>query len=264
LKRFLKRTFFVLLILYSGICVCVYFFQEKLIFFTQKLSPDFVFRFDKTFKELNIKSETGNVLNCLLFQSDTSKGLVIYFHGNAGSLESWGTVHENFLPLHYDVLIVDYAGYGKSTGTLSEDNLFKDAQAVYSLVKENCAEGKIIIYGRSIGTGIAANLASENHPQQLILESPYISMKDISHFHYPFLPTFILRYPLRTDLFLPKVKCPVTLIHGTDDEVIYFESSLELKKNFKPGDTLYTINRGHHNDLKEFEEYHKALSETLK
>jgi len=263
MKRFLKRAFIVLLMIYGFICISVYIFQEKLLFFPEKLSDDYTFQFYSDFTEQNIKSTSGNILNGLLFTADSAKGLVVYFHGNGGSLERWGTVSEEIVPRHYELLIIDYPGYGKSKGKMSEENLYADAQSVYDFAKTKFGEDKITVYGRSIGTGIAAHLASENSPHRLILEAPYYSMNDLSSRLYPFLPSFILRYPLRTDLFLPKVKCPVTVFHGSDDEIIYEGSSEKLKPLLKHDDKVFIIAGGHHNDLKLFDEFQNQLSKTL-
>jgi uncharacterized protein len=252
-----------MLFLYGGICAGVYFFQEKLLFFPQRLPADYRYHFDSPFEEINIKSASGNYLNALYFPADSVQGLVIYFHGNAGSLDSWGTVSADFLRNNYSFLIADYPGYGKSTGKISEENLYKDAQAVYDFGKMKFDEEKIIVYGRSIGTGVAARLASENNPQKLLLEAPYFSMADLSSKLYPFLPSFLLRYPLRTDLYVTKVNCDVVIFHGSEDEVIYTGSSFKLKSHFKSADKLFIIAGGHHNDLKHFQEYQRLLSQTL-
>ena len=259
-----RNVLFTIVVVYSILCVAVYFLQEKLMFFPERLSKSYDYDFNSDFSEFNIQSASGNVLNALHFKTDSAKGIVIYFHGNAGSLASWGTVSDDFISNHYDLLIFDYPGYGKSTGKMSEENLFLDAQSVYDFCREKFSENRIVLYGRSIGTGIAAYLASGNHPGQLILEAPYYSMVDLSSRLYPFLPSFILRYPLRTDLFLEKVDCPVTIIHGTEDEVIYPESSEKLKPLLTKEDEVHYINGGHHNDLNRFQSYKDILSLKLK
>lgn len=263
LRKILTRLAITAVIIYCGICMAVYFFQEKLLFIPQKLPAAFVFKSENNFTEETIPSKTGNKLNCLFFPADASKGLIVYLHGNGGSLERWSGVASDFLPLHYDLLIYDYAGYGKSTGDFSEENLFLDAQAVYDFAKQKTSEDRIVIYGRSLGTGIGAHLASQNNPEKLILEAPYYSMVDLSKHLYPFLPSFLLRYPLRTDLFIQHVRCPVTIFHGTEDEIIYTASSEKLRTLFKPGDQLIEIAGGHHNDLKHFAAYRQAISSIL-
>lgn len=232
-------------------------------FYPEKLPENYKFNFSAEFDEFNFDLEEGNNLNALLFRSESPKGLIIYFHGNAGSLRGWGSVASQFTALNYDLLIYDYPGFGKSRGKLTEKGLFRDAQFLYDEFKSKYADKKIILYGRSMGTGIAAHVASRHDPYMLILEAPYYSGKDLAHKWYPWIPTFLTKFPFRTDLFLPKVKCPVYLIHGTDDEVVYYGSSLKLKKLFKDGDELFTIEGGQHNNLSSFTEYHRLLTRIL-
>ena len=137
IARLFKRIFIILIILYIAICSVAYFLQEKLLFFPEKLSADFKFQFDYPFEESNITCSNGDTLNQLLFHADSAKGVVIYFHGNAGSLRTWGTSAEHFLKNNYDVAITDYACYGKSKGHLSEKNLLADAQAVFDNAKRD-------------------------------------------------------------------------------------------------------------------------------
>ena len=241
-----------------------YFFQENLLFYPEKLSENFKFNFSADFTELNYQPDKGTNLNALLFESSDKKGIVLYFHGNAGSLRSWGNLSAQFTSLNYDLLIYDYRGYGKSSGNISEKAFFSDAQFIYDELRKSYSESEIILYGRSVGTGIAAHLASYNNPKLIILETPFFSLKDIAEHYYPWLPSFILKYPFRTDRFITKIRGEVILIHGTDDEIIHYGSSLKLQKLLKEGDMLYTIKGGRHNNLASFPEYYRYLEEILK
>lgn len=261
LKRILLRIAAAAAAVYVVLCVLVYFFQEKLIFLPQKLPDGYAFHFDAPFREMQVKSPSGNRIHALYFPAENPKALVVYFHGNAGCLKGWGERYRDFIPRNYSLLISDYAGYGKSEGELSEAALFTDAQAVYDSAKALSSENRIVVYGRSLGTGVAAQVAATNSPSRLVLESPYYSMQDVSKHLYPFLPSFLLRYPIRTDRCFPQIHCPVTIVHGTADEVVYFESSLKLKQLFRPGDRLCVVEGGHHNDLPQFEAYQHFFSE---
>jgi len=259
MKTFLiAASIILLLLLLLGACV-----QEKLLFYPEKLPADHVYNFPGDFEEVNFETAKRVKINGIHFKAKNSNGIVLYFHGNAGALDSWGNVAPMFLQSSYDLLIIDYRGFGKSTGKISEKGLHHDAQSIYDKLKEKFSEDKIIIYGRSIGTGIAAHLAANNDPKKLILETPYYNLKDLVKNLYPAAPAFILRYKLKTNEYLPKVKCPVHLFHGTDDEVIYYESSTKLQQYFKPGDTLITIKGGRHNNLSQFDEFKNGLKETL-
>ncbi len=242
----------------------IYFLQEKVIFFPSKLPVDFQYTFSQRFEERNFDVEDNIRINALHFKVENPKGLVFYSHGNAGDLSSWGLIAKDFLSNQYDLLIYDYRGYGKSSGKISERNLYNDAEFIYKeLLREYSAEN-IIVYGRSIGTGVASYVASKHHPKLLILESPYLNLPDLAGRIFPILPRRLLRYQFRNDLFIQEATCPVVIFHGTEDEIIPFESSIKLQELFKDGDRLVTIQGGHHNDLSNFEFYHNELALVLK
>jgi hypothetical protein len=241
-----------------------YWFQEKLIFFPEKLSPDFQFSFREPFVERNFIINSQVTINTLHFNAQNPKGIILYFHGNAGNLQGWGGVADDFIIHHYDVLIIDYRGYGKSTGKISEKSLFSDAQSIYNELKIEYTENNILIYGRSIGAGIAAWLASQNNPGMLILESPLYSLPDLAHQYYPWFPGKLIRFKFRNDLYIERVKCRVFIIHGADDEIIPVHASYKLAEKLTPGDELTIVPGGHHNDLALFPEYHAFLAGILR
>lgn len=264
MKLILLNTFKILAGIHVLICILLYFFQEKLIFFPQKLDTDFEFEFDQPFEEKNIELADGKKLNGLLFKAEHSKGLVFYLHGNAGSLASWGYVAKTYTDLNYDVFIIDYRGYGKSEGTINgQTQLFEDVQLVYTELKKTYPENNTIILGYSIGSGPAAKLASVNNPRLLILQAPYYSLKDLVKQKFVLIPTFILKYPFETNKYLKNCKMPVVLFHGDQDQVIYYGSSLKLQKEFKSTDTLITIKGLGHNGMTDNKEYRAALTEIL-
>lgn len=255
-----KRLLIVLFSLYALICVLVYFFQEHLLFHPTVLQANHQFQFNLPFEERDFKIDEETTLNALHFKRDSSKGLVLYFHGNSGSLEGWGGVAEDVLRFGYDLLVFDYPGYGKSTGKLSEIELREQGVWLYEEMEKEY--NHLVLYGRSLGTGIATYVALNKEPEKLILETPYYSMTDVASTHYPYLPTFILRYPIRTDLWLPKVKCPILLIHGTKDEVVYYGSSEKLKE-LVPQVELVTIHGGNHNNLDDYALFHTSIDSFL-
>ncbi len=250
--------------LYLLLCGLLYFFQEKLIFFPQKLDKSYRFGFGQKFEEVNIRSGDGKILSGLLLKADSTKGLIFYLHGNAGSLSSWGEVAKIYTDLNYDVFIIDYRGYGKSEGEISgEKQLFQDNQIAYNEVKKRYNENKIIILGYSIGTGLASKLASDNNPRLLILQAPYYSLSDMMRRTYPFVPLFILKYKFATNEYLKSCGMPVIVFHGNQDEVVYYGSSLKLRKEFKPQDTLITLNGQGHNGMTDNDDYKREIKNIL-
>ncbi|MGO4290716.1 alpha/beta hydrolase [Chitinophaga sp. RAB17] len=255
----------ILLLFYVAVCILVYFIQEHLLFFPKKLPADYSFHFHQPFEEQQIRMNDGTLLHGLLFKRDSAKGLIFYLHGNAGALDTWGEVAATYTRLRYDVFIFDYRGYGKSGGNIkSEAQFYEDAQTVYDSMKKMYPENKITILGYSVGTGTAAKLAAVNHPQRLILQAPYYSMTDMANHQYPFLPSFILKYPFPTYKYVQATTAPITIFHGDQDEVIYYESSaVKLKACLKPADTLITLPGQGHNGMTENPDYKAALGRIL-
>lgn len=250
--------------LYIIICVLLYFFQEKLIFFPQTLDKDYKFSFDQKFEEVNVKTADNKLLNAILFKADSSKGVIFYLHGNAGSLSSWGNVAKTYTALNFDVFMLDYRGYGKSEGTINgQTRFFQDIQTAYDQLKTKYPENKIIVLGYSIGTGLAAKVASTNNPKLLILQAPYYSLTDMMRHTYPIIPTFILKYKFETDKYIKDCRMPIVVFHGDQDEVIYYGSSLKLQKEFRKQDTLITLHGQGHNGMTENADYEMELQKVL-
>jgi fermentation-respiration switch protein FrsA (DUF1100 family) len=265
IKPRLKKLLYIFLGLYVMINTTLYFLQEKMLFLPTVLAQDYQYHFTHPFEELFFKTEEQAIINALHFKAENPKGVILYFHGNAGDLSRWGTIAEYFVEKNYDVLIMDYRTYGKSIGKLSEDALYNDALYCYDFLKKHYAESEITIYGRSIGTGIATYTASKNHPKQLILETPYYSMIDVAQKRFPIFPVKqLLRYKLPTFDFLKNVICPITLIHGSDDNIIPIESAEKLYRSASNENLSFTIiEGGSHNNLMDFEAYHLVIDEVL-
>lgn len=243
----------------------LYFLQEKLLFLPTTVEKEYQYQFEPTFEELFLQTDENTVINALHFKAENPKGVIMYFHGNAGDLSRWGTIAEYFVKKDYDVLIMDYRTYGKSSGKLSETAFYRDAEFCYEYLKEQYNESEITLYGRSLGTGIATYLASKYWPKQLVLETPYYSMVDVAQRRYPIFPVKkLMSYEFPTFTFLEDVACPVTMIHGTNDNVVPLESAIKLYQSVDNEKVSFTIiEGGGHNDLSNFETYHKVIDKVL-
>ncbi|WP_298898033.1 alpha/beta fold hydrolase [uncultured Psychroserpens sp.] len=265
LRKRLKNLFKVLIVLYVMIGTSLYFLQEKLLFLPTTLEQNYQYSFDYPFEELFLKPSTNVSINALHFKADNPKGVILYFHGNAGDLSRWGKITEYFVAKNYDVLVMDYRSYGKSTGKLSEQAFYDDAQYCYDYLLQRYSENDIILYGRSLGTGIANYLASKNKPKQLILETPYYSIVDVAKHRFPILPvSTLLKYKFPSNEFIVDVNCPITILHGTDDSVVPYASAEKLMAVApKELTTFITIKGGSHNDLVAFERYKETIDMVL-
>ena len=160
--------------------------------------------------------------------------------------------------------MLDYPGYGKSEGTINGQNkLFQDIQTTYDKLKTKYTEDRIIVLGYSIGTGLAAKVASTNNPKLLILQAPYYSLTDMMKHTFPIIPTFILKYKFETNEYIKECKMPIIVFHGDQDEIIYYGSSLKLRKEFKSQDTLITLHGQGHNRMTENPDYKVEIQKVL-
>ncbi len=255
------------LIAYIGICWLIYSNQNKLLFYPEVLSQDFQFEFPFPFHEHQFNPNTKTSLNLLTFpvQDQTlRKGIVLYFHGNAGSLKDWGFVAEQFTKHHYEVWMPDYRRYGKSTGKLSQSGLIEDAIFIYKQIQSQNPKTPIVLFGRSLGTGVALHLAKEIKVNKILLESPFLSLLKLAKSSLPFLPVSkLLKYHFRNDHIIKELKTStISIIHGKKDEVIPYNHSEELKE-LNPLIDLTLVEEGNHNDLAEHTIYSQWLNRNL-
>jgi pimeloyl-ACP methyl ester carboxylesterase len=241
----------------------VLWLQRRLMFFPEVLGDDAELSFSVPHEERWFASPTGNRLHAVTVRSRAPRvGTIVYWHGNAGSLRSWGEIGAELASFGYDVVVPDYAGFGKSRGTLSEPAILADAQHVYDVVKGETDERELVVFGRSLGSGPATYLAAKNAPRALLLETPYASIVDVAQ-RLLRVPAFLLSIRFRSDLWMREVRCPVHVFHGTADRVIPFASAEVLRPLLPPSSTFTVIPGGGHSDLAAFALYRGALGRAL-
>lgn len=259
---FVLSALLLLLLAYAGVCVFYWWFQERFIFVRFRLTDGYVFRFEQPFTEVFLDRPDGARLHALHFTVPAPRGVVLYFHGNTGSLRRWGRRAVRFTSLGYDVLMPDYRGYGKSRGTIAEAALQGDAAAWYAHLAGRRAESDIVVYGRSLGTGMAVPVAAANAPRMLILESPFANFFDVARHYLAILPyRWVLRYTFRNDKAMLRVKCPVYIFHGKRDPVVPYSSALRLYAAV-PADVhreLISFAKGYHSDLGSYARFRRKL-----
>lgn len=260
----MSGTLLYLLLGYCLIVLLVWLLQERLIFKPEKLDPDFEYKYDIPFQELNFDVAPGVRINGLHFKAENPLGLVLYFHGNTRSIKGWAKYARDFFRYRYDVVLVDYRGFGKSTGKRAERAMLNDMQLVYRDLATKYGESHLLVYGRSLGSGFAAKVASENHPRYLILDAPYYSFRQTAQRWMPIFPVrWMLRFQIRTDQWLPQVPCHTYILHGTRDWLIPLNHSERLQQLNPRRITLIRIQGGGHNNLPFFPEYHNFIRDIL-
>lgn len=259
-------TLAILALIYVLVCLVYFFIQERLIFIRVPLRKTYRFKFRVPFEEIWLEGKDGARLHGALFTTPNPKGVILFFHGNTGSLRRWGKQGEKLTHYGYNVLIMDYRGYGKSRGKLSEKAIHQDARIAYDHLLETWSEEKIAIYGRSLGTGPATRLAATVPCKVLILETPFANLYDVARHYSVLLPyRLLLRYPFRSDLYIAGVGCPVYIFHGKKDLVVPYSSALKLY-SLVPKELdreMITFKRGRHSNLYKYNLFDLKLREIL-
>jgi pimeloyl-ACP methyl ester carboxylesterase len=236
--------------IYIIICLLLFFFQRFLIYFPDNsiiLNPTHA---GLNFDDVYYKTSDDISINGWLIPADSSEKVVLFCHGNAGNISHRLESIQLFNRLRLNVFIFDYRGFGNSEGRISEEGTYLDAQGAWNFLvhQKGFKPSQIIIFGRSLGSGIASWLASKANPGGVILESSFTSLPDLGSKIYPYFPIRLLaRFIYPTERNLEKVECPILFIHSKNDEIIPYALGLENFKSAKEPKEFLEI-EGSHND----------------
>lgn len=261
---YLKRIIRVVAISYLGVVFLLYFFQERFIFFPKVLPADYKFQFNGDYQEKVLTAGDAQV-HSLLFKVPSPRGMILYFHGNAGAMDSWGEVaSELSQKTGCNVWMVDYPGFGKSTGSVrSQQQLLDIAQAFVNEVRRDYPDLRLFIYGRSVGSGIAVKTAMHNKVDGLILETPYTSLYEMAKLRFSWFPQILLKYSMPSAQWIQNVEAPILIVHGDHDQVIPAGMGYKLSQASHRS-TYVLIPGGNHNNLSEFGAYWDAVMSIIK
>lgn len=247
---------------WAAVTAALWWQQERLLFHPTPLAPDVRLATEPDVHESAVEVP-GARLSVLALRLAQPRGVVLFLHGNAGNLQGWFTDAAFYRRAGFDLVMPDYRGYGKSTGRIqSEAQLHADVAAVWRAVAPRYAGKRVVLIGRSIGTGLAARLAADIQPDLTVLVSPYASIVGLARERFPWLPPQAVRYPLRTDEVIERIRGPVLLLHGRQDEIIPVSESRKLQA-LSPHVRLQEIEGAGHNDLHLFPAYRDGLTGAL-
>jgi len=238
---------------YAAVLLGLYAFQSRLVYFPNMPSralgpgPDSI---GLAYETVEIITEDGIRLDAWYVPAREARGTVLFFHGNAGNISHRLDSLRVFNQLGLSTLIFDYRGYGRSEGKVSEQGIYRDAEAAWRHLtgERGIPAAEIVLFGRSLGAAVAASVASRHRPGALIIESGFVSVPDMAAELYPWLPArWLARIGFPTGDFLKSVSCPVLVVHSRDDEVIPFGHGLRLFEIAREPKQLLEL-RGGHND----------------
>lgn len=267
MKKIIFRWLKIFILVYCLIGIAIYYLQDKILFHPEPLPAGYQYNFSFPFKEVNLPYSHNSTINVIQFQANRPKpkGLVLYFHGNKKNIGRYAPFALNFTSNGYDVWMMDYPGFGKSTGSFTEQQLYNWALVFYKLARVKYSPDSIILYGKSMGTGIASQLATVRDCRALILEAPYYSFPSIIGSWLPVYPVNkMIHFKLPTWQYLQEVTNPIVIFHGTSDYTVPYRNAKKLQPFLKPTDKFITIENGHHNDLWQFPLFKEKIDSLLK
>ncbi len=217
---------------YIAAMIAIYFAQALFIYAPQMPTRELVATpadIGLEYENLTLNTPDNERINAWYIPTNNQTAkTVLFFHGNAGNISHRLETIKIYNQLGLNFLIFDYRGFGISTGKPTEEGTYLDADTAwqYLIEEKKLNPEEIILAGRSLGGGVAAELAKKAHPAMLILESTFTSMTEVSAKHYPFMPTsLIVKHEYETSLKLKDIHCPIVFAHSKNDEVIPYEHS---------------------------------------
>jgi fermentation-respiration switch protein FrsA (DUF1100 family) len=235
---------------YAGLAALVYFQQDKLLYYPgvgRELvaTPE---RVGLSFEDLAIRTEDGETLHAWWIPARHARGAVIVFHGNAGNISHRLDYGVMFDRLGFSTLLVEYRGYGRSSGSPSEQGSYRDAAASWQWLTQTkgIPAGDVVLFGESLGGAVAAWLAARERPRALVLASTFTSVPDLAAQLYPFLPVRLLsRYEYNTLDALPRIQAPVLVAHSPSDDIVPYSHGERLFAAAQEPKSFLELSGGH-------------------
>jgi pimeloyl-ACP methyl ester carboxylesterase len=263
-KRYLRRLLLTSAGLYLLGGLLLFLAQDLLFFHPRAIPRSQRLAFSQPFEEINLPIGNENLSGVRFPAEGLKKGLVVFYHGNMRNVEHYAAYPPLFTARGYEVWMMDYPGFGKTTGRRTGERILADALRFFDTASRGVPPEQVLIYGKSIGTGIAAYTAARRPHRTLLLETPYYSTLALAKHYAPVYPVgWLIRYRFLTSDYLKTMDGPTLIFHGTDDEIIPYSQAARLAAENR-GTKLVTIEGGSHNNLAQFRTFRSALDSLLK
>lgn len=240
-----------LLAIYVGVGLFLFLFQSRMIYYPELPGREIIATpaaIGLEYEQVTLVTEDRIKLHGWFTPAESERGVVLFFHGNAGNISHRLDSLRIFNALGYSSFIFDYRGYGRSEGKPTEQGTYLDAEAAwrYLVEQRNRAPQEIVYFGRSLGASVAAYLATKQLPKALILESAFTSVGDFAASFYPVYPTRLMaRYRYNTRKYLESINCPLLIVHSKQDEIVPYKHGQQLYEHANEPKQLLTITGGH-------------------
>jgi uncharacterized protein len=262
MKYFGANTIFVFLtiiFLYLLLCILMYIFQDKFIFYPAKLNETSPYLKEHKKFEITITHNNVNLHGWLL--NPENPNLIIYYGGNAEEVSYNIREFKEFE--NYSVLLINYRGYGKSQGSPGQKQLYSDALFVHDYMTTNFSQKfkKIILFGRSLGTSVALYVANKRAVEGAILVTPFASIRELAQKHYPYLPVkFLLKHPFDSINLISEKRIPTLVLVAENDVIVPSSSTNRLIDQLGDNKKSVIIKNATHNDI----QYHPLYWREIK
>lgn len=250
MKR-LMNWLLIIVVLYVAMSLFLWWREPSMIYYPSRLidlTPDTL---GLAYKEVTLTASDGIKINGWHLPSATSNApTLLFFHGNAGNISDRGEKLTVFHRLNANVLIIDYRGYGRSEGIPNELGTYRDALAAYDYLTKTLkqAPNTIIVYGESLGSAIAVELATQKPVGGVVLEEPFTSIGDVGHKMFPFLPVrWLVRNKYDNLKKIGRINAPLLIFHSRQDEIFPFDFAEQLFDGAHNPKHLIELH-GSHND----------------
>jgi fermentation-respiration switch protein FrsA (DUF1100 family) len=246
----LKWLLVTALVGYGAIAALAYFAQRSLMYFPDRTRTAPAAAGFPQADEIVLTTSDGERVIAWHVAPRGDKPVVLYFHGNGGALDLRAERFARIVADGTGLVALSYRGYGGSTGRPSEAGLLRDAKAVYAFAVARYPAERLVLFGESLGSGVAVALAAEHKVGKVILEAPFTSAADVGAAAYPFLPVRLLMHDqFRSDERIGKVTAPVLVLHGARDTVVPIAYGERLYALIGAPKKFVRFPEGHHSDL---------------
>ena len=245
----IKSAVYFALAIYLGLMALMYLMQDRMVYQPTRGMVDTPAARGLPFTELRVEDGQGHTLHGWFVSAEGARGTVLFCHGNAGNIGDRLDTIALLASLDMNVLIFDYAGYGKSNGAPDEENTYAAAQVMYRWLVDGGRETpeRIVAMGRSLGGAVAAHLAAAEPVAGLVLESTFTSAPDLAADVYPFFPArWLCTFEYDTLGLMDRIRVPILFLHSTDDEIVPHEHAMRLFTAYR-GRKLFADLAGGHN-----------------
>lgn len=236
----------IVLLLYT---ILLYFLQRSFIYFPTAEIPNRQNLHAENIQQIKLHTKDNLLLNSWYKTAEPNKPTILYFHGNAGNIGGRIFLARQFINAGFGVLLLEYRGYGGNEGQPTEQGLYQDGRAAIDFLQQQKITTKqLVLYGESLGTGVATQLATEFSVCAVILQSPYTSLKALARYHYFWLPVIKMRDKFDSLARINKIKAPLLMLHGTKDLVVPYAEGVKLFNYAnEPKQWVDLPNKGHNN-----------------